>query len=111
MTAPSKYSRAGAVFLMVSAALLGDHRDGPARGIAGLMFLDRTDHSRDRQSVQHHSRFLTPILSEAATSGFFRISNLDGLHTSPLVTVRETVRDGLHDIEQPLIMIPIQFCA
>jgi hypothetical protein len=72
-------------------ALLCYHRDGPAHRIAGLMLLYRTDHPRDRQSVQHHSRLLAPILGEAATSGLYRISNIDSLHASPAVAVRETV--------------------
>ena len=89
-------------------SLFGDHRDGPAHGIAGLMLLYGTDHPRDRQSVQHHSRLLTPVLSVAATSGFYRISNIDSLHASPIVAVyAKQFRDDLHDIEQPLIMIPI----
>jgi hypothetical protein len=72
-------------------ALLRDHCDGPARWIAGLMLLDRTDHPRDRQSIQHHSRLLAPILGEAATSGLYWVSNFDRLHASPAVAVRETV--------------------
>ena len=90
-------------------ALLCYHRDGPAHGIAGLMllYLYRTDHPRHRQSVQHHSRLLAPILGEAATSGLYRISNIDSLHASPIVAVyAKQFRDDLHDIEQPLTMIP-----
>jgi hypothetical protein len=72
------------------AALLRYHCDGPARRTR-LMLLDRTDHPRDRRSIQHHSRRLAAILGETATSGLCRISNFDRLHESPKVAVRETI--------------------
>jgi hypothetical protein len=68
-----------------------DHGYGPAQRIAGLNFHDRTDHSRHRQSIQHHSCLLAPVLSVAATSCLHRIGNFDSLHASPMVAVRETV--------------------
>jgi hypothetical protein len=66
-----------------------DHRDGPAHG---MMLLNRTDHSGDRQSIQHHSRLQASKLREAAASGFYGISNLNRLHASTrIVAVRETI--------------------
>jgi hypothetical protein len=72
-------------------ALLGDHGDRPAHGIAGLMFPYGAEHSGDRQSVQGHSRTHTPILSVARTPCLYWISDLELLHASPAVAVRETV--------------------
>jgi hypothetical protein len=89
-------------------APLGYHGDGPAHGIAGLMLSYRTNHPRHRSSIQHHSRRQTPILGEATTSGLYRIGNFDRFHASPAVTVAKQLRDDLHDIEQPLTMIPIR---
>jgi hypothetical protein len=51
----------------------------------------RTNHPCHRQSIQHHGRPLAAILGIAATSSLYRISNLNTLHTSPMVTARETV--------------------
>jgi hypothetical protein len=41
-------------------------------------------------------------LGVAATPGFYRIGNFDGLHTSPMVAVRETVPRRTEDISQSL---------
>jgi hypothetical protein len=51
----------------------------------------RTDHPRHRQSIQHHRRLLASVLSEATTLGLYRIGNIDTLHASLMVAVRETV--------------------
>lgn len=58
---------------------------------ARLNFHDRTDHPRDRQSVQHHCRPFAPILGKAAASRLSRVSNFYRLHATPMVAVRDTV--------------------
>jgi hypothetical protein len=72
-------------------ALLRHDRDDPACWVARLNFHHRTDHPRDRQSLQHHRRLLAPVLSVAAASSLYWISNFDSLHASPMVAVCETV--------------------
>jgi len=59
-------------------------RDGPTQWGLGLMLLHPTDHAGYRRPIKHHSRLLAPILSDAATTSFFRISNFDELHISPM---------------------------
>jgi hypothetical protein len=67
------------------------HGDSPPRWVARLNFHDRTDHPRDRQSVQHHYRPFAPILGKAAASRLSRVSNFYRLHATPMVAVRDTV--------------------
>ena len=72
--------------------LLRYHGDYPPRQCTGPIFLDCTDHPGDRQSIQHQSRPLAPVLGIAATSSFQWVRDLDGLQfgISNAVAVRGT---------------------
>jgi hypothetical protein len=72
-------------------ALLGEHRDDPARGIAwGFNLHDRTDQPRDERSPHRQGCVLAAMLVIAAAPRHFWISRLERLHVLPS-RVREAI--------------------